>query len=84
MCFKSGYYNLENLAQRKSRELFWQKLALDYGFVGTPTFRTKAGTGIQISAKQLRRLGNYDPRNLLVRSLFLFKFTSLSKVPPSL
>ena len=83
MCSKSGYYNRENLAQRKSRKLFWQKLTLDYGFVGVPTFRTKAGTGIQISAKRLRRLGNYDPRNLLVRPLFLLKITSLSKVPPS-
>ena len=37
----------------------------------------------KISAKRLRRLGNYDPRNLLVGSLFLLKITSLSKVPPS-
>ena len=33
--------------------------------------------------KRLRRLGNYDPRNLLVGSLFLLKITSLSKAPPS-
>ena len=61
------------------------KLTLGYGFVGAPTFRIKAGTCIKFRKleKRLCRLGSYDPRNLLVGSLFLLKITSLSKAPPS-
>ena len=84
LCVKSGFYNRKKLIQSKVGNYFWQtyvRLRI-YGYSHLP-YQSRYMYKISENRKRLFRLGNYDPRNLLVGSLFLLKTTSLSKGPPS-
>ena len=80
--FQSGYYNRKNLSIVKVGNYFG-KTYVNLRIYGCSHLSVLKQVHVKISEKRLHRLGNYDPRNLLVGSLFLLKITSLSKAPPS-